>query len=479
MEQQDRTVVIERLSEQMVSIATRMENLMNENQHIFESISNDNSIPDTSINPPPPPTPESDIEGIPPPPSTSPPSTPSESPIPPPPPFPDHLIHNPPSIPEIGDDQNENMDIQDNQPNENDSFILEDASFFSMVERLINNRHNGLSPIRFMSIMGKFVLDPETALFRIPRTQDNNIDNRMVDIYQFDDEISCDYCREIVDNDLNSYLQHIIDSNHIQEQININNDMVNSLQEQEQDQDQVQQPNVNQNYDSQQVNLTVEDVVDFVSHLTPHALEAINDSLACNGYPDFDPESVDQNESQEYRQNLLNYVTEQYGNPVIVPLDHLNIDRIAHDSGIENAPPLNDPNMPPFMNSLNEAIQAYMQVHNGNRFANIIPQLQQDDYDSEDDSEGTNDYSPIRRNGLELSEHSTEYEIGIDTTCGICLETYKAVDKTKFNILLCMHQYCNECTKKWFSRNVICPNCKTDLRQLRSINLNEIGLGTF
>lgn len=478
MEQQDSTVVIERLSEQMVAIATRMENFVNENEHMFRSTSNDNSVPDVSINPPPPPTPESDIEGIPPPPSTSPPSTPMDSPIPPPPPFPDHLRHSAPSVSEIGNDQDENMDILDDQPNENDPFIVEDASFFSMIERLINNRNNGLSPIRFMSIMGKFVLDPETALFRIPRTQDNNIDNRMDDIYQFDEQIACDYCGEMVDNDLNSYLQHIIDSNHIQEQININNAATGSIQEQEQ----AQQPNVNQNDDSQQVNITVDDVIDFVSNLTPNALEVINDSLTDDGYPEFDPESVDQNNSQEYRQNLLNYVIAQYGNPVVVPLDHLNMNRIMHDSGVDNTPPpLNNPNMPPFMNSLNAAIQAYMQVHNGNRFANIMPQLQQDDYDSEDnsDSEDADGYSPIRRTGLELSEHSTEYEINVDTTCGICLETHKAADKAKFNILLCMHQYCNECTKKWFSRNVICPNCKTDLRQLRSINLNEIGLGTF
>ena len=525
MEQLDNNVAIQRVANELNGIATRVEDLINENPQIFNenpitinNISNDNSLPDTSINTPPPPL----SPPPPPPPSSSPPLTPDEVPM------------------DTQDDQNDQNEQvgQDNimdQNQEGDNYIddyyvndPEDRNFFTMIGTLIENRNIGITPIQFMTIMSQFIIDVNNAIFRIPRNQNNNNNNNNNNNgYEFDEHVNCAYCAELVTNDLNSYLQHIINANHIQEQINLNNAVLNSLQNEaeienidqidnniddhnieqneEQIEDDIQEELPNSNNDvignnddnnndnnGQIINLTVNDIIDFVSHLTPDAMAEVNRSLDVLNHGDFDPETQDLNNSQEYKQELLDIIYEIYGNPTIVPLNHLNMGRIIYDAGMSDLPPLNDPNMPPFMNSLNQAIQGFMQVYGGNRFP-APQQMQQvqrarpvDDYsdeedeeDEEDDGDGNGNYNPIRRSGLELSEHSTEYEIKYDTQCGICLETHKAAENTKFNILLCMHQYCNDCTKKWFEKNVICPNCKTDLRTLRAINLSEVGFGGF
>ena len=115
----------------------------------------------------------------------------------------------------------------------------------------------------------------------------------------------------------------------------------------------------------------------------------VNRSLDVLNHGDFDPETQDLNNSQEYKQELLDIIYEIYGNPTIVPLNHLNMVRIIYDAGMSDLPPLNDPNMPPFMNSLNQAIQGFMQVYGGNRFP-APQQMQQvqrarpvDDYSDE------------------------------------------------------------------------------------------------
>ncbi len=100
----------------------------------------------------------------------------------------------------------------------------EDINFFTMIGRMIENRNVGMLPIKFMDVMSKFILDSESAQFRMPRNSNNN--NGPERMHEFDEQIHCAYCVESVSNDLNSYLQHIISRNHIQEQINLNNAML-------------------------------------------------------------------------------------------------------------------------------------------------------------------------------------------------------------------------------------------------------------
>ena len=228
MEQLDNNVAIQRVANELNGIATRVEDLINENPQIFNenpitinNISNDNSLPDTSINTPPPPL----SPPHPPPPSSSPPLTPDEVPM------------------DTQDDQNDQNEQvgQDNimdQNQEGDNYIddyyvndPEDRNFFTMIGTLIENRNIGITPIQFMTIMSQFIIDVNNAIFRIPRNQNNNNNNNNNNNgYEFDEHVNCAYCAELVTNDLNSYLQHIINANHIQEQINLNNAVLNSLQ---------------------------------------------------------------------------------------------------------------------------------------------------------------------------------------------------------------------------------------------------------
>jgi hypothetical protein len=377
-------------------------------------------------------------------------------------------------IPNSNNSSSESVNQSDNTLNRGGGYFRVyngyEREFFEMINTLIENRTHTLAPIRFMTEMSNFVIDPDTATFRVPYSR--NIRNDGNIIYEFHNEFDCGYCDDIIHNNLNDYLRHIVNNNHIQEQINSNNYLRNL------NQDQVQYENERINQDQVQnesFDVSLDDIVTFLDFLTEDAMIPINNTLNDIGYENFDSEYQDLNDSQEYKRNLLEIVQDIYGNPIIIPMTHLN-NRINDNININT-----------INNNLLRTINELSQVNGVNRFVEPVPMpINNNDYnnndgnDSYDDDDDDNDqYNPIRRNGLELSEHSTEYEIKVDTYCNICLETHKAIDKHKYNILLCMHQNCHDCTKNWFKKNVVCPTCKIDLRQLRAINLSEIGFGTF
>ena len=50
--------------------------------------------------------------------------------------------------------------------------------------------------------------------------------------------------------------------------------------------------------------------------------------------------------------------------------------------------------------------------------------------------------------------------------CMICLDEIKP--NTDINKMICNHEYCIDCSNKWFKDNVKCPICNLDLRDVKS-----------
>ena len=504
MELQNNSNIVETFATELNSMADSLEALVIGNQNMFvESGQNNNSLSNTTINPSQQFIPIDNTNLIPP--SNV---LPSPSPNSPNPSL--DIVsaatdeNNNEQEPEIGHNSigHNSNDVEASEEIYNES--LNDREFFTMMSTLIENRNRNMDniPIKFMTIISKFVIDPDAECLRIPRERDHN-NNEMNHVREFNRIIDCSYCGERIVNYFNNYMQHIIDKDHVLEQDNTNNIMTNLLQN-----NNVQQNS--QNINDQYVNITNNNVVHIVRLLNQEALSNIDDILFRDGFEIFDSGNQDTNNSQEYKNKLIETISILYGDPPIIPVEHFitttnnnlinnNINNINIPLVNNNIPlvtnniilePHNPPQQPPlqlppqplpphFTGGLSiedhNLIRDYMRVNGGNRFP--VPRDNEDE-DEDDDDDGNN-YYPVRRRGIELSEHSEEYNIVIDTQCGICLENYKAVDNVKFNRLLCMHQYCNECTKKWFEKNANCPDCKTDLRTLRAINLTEIGLGGF
>ena len=59
-----------------------------------------------------------------------------------------------------------------------------------------------------------------------------------------------------------------------------------------------------------------------------------------------------------------------------------------------------------------------------------------------------------------LIEHTTEI-VPTNEECSICLQEYNSNDNLV--ILQCNHKYHHDCIKKWFYKEMTCPNCRIQI----------------
>ena len=250
MELQNNSNIVETFATELNSMADSLEALVIGNQNMFvESGQNNNSLSNTTINPSQRFIPIDNTNLIPP--SNV---LPSPSPNSPNPSL--DIVsaatdeNNNEQEPEIGHNSigHNSNDVEASEEIYNES--LNDREFFTMMSTLIENRNRNMDniPIKFMTIISKFVIDPDAECLRIPRERDHN-NNEMNHVREFNRIIDCSYCGERIVNYFNNYMQHIIDKDHVLEQDNTNNIMTNLLQN-----NNVQQNS--QNINDQYVNIT-------------------------------------------------------------------------------------------------------------------------------------------------------------------------------------------------------------------------------
>jgi hypothetical protein len=69
----------------------------------------------------------------------------------------------------------------------------------------------------------------------------------------------------------------------------------------------------------------------------------------------------------------------------------------------------------------------------------------------------------IQRNSV-IVEHSA---IPSETSCAVCQELYNETSTdTTWRKLNCNHYFHRPCIDRWFERNVVCPVCRHDIRDM-------------
>ena len=61
-----------------------------------------------------------------------------------------------------------------------------------------------------------------------------------------------------------------------------------------------------------------------------------------------------------------------------------------------------------------------------------------------------------------LDRYSINLPISESTDCVICMNTFEKGNM--FNLMSCMHSFCNTCSRRWFDFKSTCPLCKTNLK---------------
>ena len=65
---------------------------------------------------------------------------------------------------------------------------------------------------------------------------------------------------------------------------------------------------------------------------------------------------------------------------------------------------------------------------------------------------------------IEFENNSKIIELNEQIDCSICLCNYPK--NTHFYLMNCKHLFCIECSNKWFSKNSLCPLCRTNYKKL-------------
>lgn len=301
----------------------------------------------------------------------------------------------------------------------------------------------------------------------------NNVTSIMMnnddqDIEHFEEYIECSYCGQLIDNDLNSYINHIVSSNHIPNNINRNNYYINRL---------INPNNRESIFDRSREN-KIESYVNIINGLNDTELNLLNENLNIGGYDNFDAENQDLLNSQEYieviKDNLIlmgylnvesssnEYSPLDYDSSVIDEEDFRDIYNYLYpenrnrnsNSNLMNLPDLSNIPFNNFSNrliardeNLHRNFEEFLMVNGMNRFQD-------------------SDFDDIKEEGLSLDLYSREYKIQEVTRCHICMEDHEL--ETSFNEMVCKHSFCHRCSGEWFKDNNRCPLCNVNLIQLKS-----------
>lgn len=247
-----------------------------------------------------------------------------------------------------------------------------------------------------------------------------------------DNYISCIYCGEMIENTLNEYVNHILNSNHIESNINDNNYFINRLRNNEI----TFPPDININIQNNTIYLenfsNITELYKFIiSNLSELELSILNETLISENYSEYNPLNQDLNSSQEYLDIIKNIL--------------INFEYLDNNGNLINTNKLDQ-------NGLNELFY----INRFNRFNNL-------DILDDNDFEYINEEDDLNNNsGLELENYSKEYLLSEESECSICLQTYKVGEK--FNEMICAHKFCNKCCNLWFSKNLKCPLCNINLK---------------
>lgn len=252
--------------------------------------------------------------------------------------------------------------------------------------------------------------------------------------------ITCSYCNESIENNLNSYISHIIEKNHIVNNMNNNIYYINRLLnfnidegdeedegDDEGDNDDEEEGVNNVLYQSNRNIINIENFQNIsqlykfiISNLSELELSILNELLVSENFGEYDPQNDDINDSQECLELIK---------VCLIDFNYLDI-----NGNLINSNRLNQ-----------DTLQEIFYVNGVNRF---------NDNDFED---------LIENQGLDLNIYSTKYKITTDVECAVCLDVFK--DGNEFNKMHCNHEFCSKCANQWFSKNNKCPLCNVNLKK--------------